>query len=115
MRYAGALALLVVGAATALATVAVHEIWWGLLLGAAATLAALLGLRPGGTTRLPFGTGWSAFVLWVSRPRPEGDFAVSSDGPGLTLLALAVVVMVVAIGTLPRPRRVPPGGVGDRS
>lgn len=114
MRVAGALALLVAGAGTALVTVVLHQRWWGLLLGAAATCAVLVAVGRGWWTRLPFGLGWVAFVAWVVPPRPEGDFLVSSDLAGYALLGLAVLVLVGCVATLPRPgggcpgRSVPP-------
>lgn len=97
--------LLVVGAATALATVALHSFGWGFLLGAGATLAALVALGAGWWTRLAFGLGWVGFIAWVTPTRAEGDFAISSDPAGFGLLALALVVLVYSVATLPRPRR----------
>ena len=105
MRVAGAAGLLVAGAATALATTAVHQLWWGLLLGAAATLATLVAVGPGWWTRLPFGLGWVGLVVWVAPTRAEGDFVISTNGTGLTLLALGFVVLTFAVATLPRPGR----------
>ena len=105
MRVAAAVGLLLAGAATALAATAVHQLWWGLLLGAAATLATLVALGPGWWTRLPFAAGWVGLLLWVVPTRAEGDFVISADGAGLTLLTLGLVVLVVAMGTLPRPGR----------
>ena len=105
MKVAGAVALLLAGAATALATTAVHQLWWGLLLGAAATLATLVAVGPGAWTRLPFALGWVALLVVVVPTRAEGDFVISSDGTGLTLLALGLVVLTFAVATLPRPGR----------
>ena len=103
MRIAGAIGLLVVGAVTGLATTAVHEVWWGLLLGAAATAATLVALDRGWSARLPFALGWVGLVAWVLPPRSEGDFVVSGDTQGYSLLVLAVAVLVFALVTLPRP------------
>lgn len=109
-RAAAALALLVVGAGTALATVAVHELAWGLPLAVAATAATLVALPPGWWSRLPFTLGWTAFVGWVVDPRPEGDYAISSDWRGYLVVGLALVLLVIGIATLPRPRpRTAPG------
>jgi hypothetical protein len=108
MKVVVAAALLVVGAATALATVAVHQLWWGFLLGTAATVAALLALPRGWWIRTSFGLGWVGFVAWVAAPRSEGDFAISSDAAGYTLLLLALVVLVWSVVTLPRPGRPSP-------
>ena len=105
MRILVAVLLLVAGAATALATVALHTLGWGFLLGAVATLAALVAVGAGWSTRLAFGLGWVGFIAWVTPTRAEGDFAISSDPAGYGLLALAVVVFVYSVATLPRPRR----------
>ena len=105
MRIVVAVLLLVAGAATALATVVLHTIGWGFLLGAVATLAALVAVGPGWWTRLAFGLGWVGFVAWVTPSRAEGDYAISSDLAGYGLLALALVVLVYSVATLPRPRR----------
>jgi hypothetical protein len=105
MRALVAALLFVVGAATALATVALHSVGSGFLLGAVATLAALVAVGAGWSTRLAFGLGWVGFVAWVTPSRAEGDFAISSDPAGYGLLALSVVVLVYSVATLPRPRR----------
>jgi len=97
--------LLVAGAATALATVALHTYAWGFALGAVATLAALVAVGPGWSSRLAFGLGWVGFIAWVTPTRAEGDFAISSNLAGYGLLALALVVLVYSLATLPRPRR----------
>jgi hypothetical protein len=105
MRIVVAVLLLVAGAATALATVALHTLGWGFLLGAAATLAALVAVGPGWWTRLAFGLGWVGFVAWLMPTRAEGDFAISSDLAGYGLIAFALVVLIYSVVTLPRPRR----------
>ena len=105
MRFLVAALLLVAGAVTALATVALHTYWWGFLLGAVATLVALIAVGAGWSTRLAFGVGWVGFIAWVAPRRAEGDFAIGSDPAGYGLLALAVVVLVFSVATLPRPRR----------
>lgn len=105
MRILVALLLLMAGAVTALATVALHTYGWGFLLAALATLAALLAVGAGWWTRLPFGLGWVGFIAWVTPTRAEGDFAISSDVAGYGLLALALVVLIFSVVTLPRPRR----------
>jgi hypothetical protein len=104
VRYAAAVLLLLVGAATGLAAVAVHDIWWGLLLAVATTVAVMLAVGPGWLTRLPFTLGWVALVVWVTPRRPEGDYVVSSDVPGYLLLGFGWFVLLFALLTL-RPRR----------
>jgi hypothetical protein len=105
MRFLVAALLLVAGAVTALATVALHTYGWGFLLGGAATLVALVAVGAGWSTRLAFGIGWVGFIAWVTPTRAEGDFAISSDPAGYGLLVLALAVLVYSVATLPRPRR----------
>jgi hypothetical protein len=105
MRILVAALLLVGGAVTALATVALHTYWWGFLLGAVATLAAMVAVGAGWSTRLAFGLGWVGFVAWVAPERAEGDFAIGSDPAGYGVLALALAVLIFSVATLPRPRR----------
>ena len=105
MRLLVAALLLVGGAVTALATVALHTYWWGFLLGGAATLVTMTAVGAGWSTRLAFGAGWVGFIAWVAPRRAEGDFAIGSDPAGYGLLALALVVLVYSLATLPRPRR----------
>lgn len=105
LRGAMALVLVAVGAATALAAVAVHELWWGLPLTVAVLGFGLLAVGSGWWTRLPGALGFVAGVAWVVPARPEGDYAIASSGRGYALLGLALIVLVLAIATLPRPRR----------
>jgi peptidoglycan/LPS O-acetylase OafA/YrhL len=111
VRFLVAALMLVAGAVTALATVVLHALGWGFLLGAAATLAALVAVGRGWSTRLAFGMGWVGFVAWVTPTRAEGDYAISSSPSGFGLIVLAVVVFVYSVGTLPLPRR----GVPDET
>ncbi len=104
-RAAAAAGLLVVGAGTALASVAVHQISWGLPLAVAATVVTLVALPPGWWARLPFALAWAGFVGWVVGPRTDGGYAISSDARGYALVGLALLVLVVGIATLPRPTR----------
>lgn len=105
VRVLTALGLVVVGAVTGIATVALHDLVWGIGLGLAATTATAVALPPGWSTRLPFAVGWVVLVVWLTLPRSEGDYLISQDWQGYTVLGVAVVLMIVAIGTLPRPRR----------
>lgn len=105
MRFAWAVGFLVAGVVTALATTALHQLWWGLLLGLAATAAAVVALGPGWLTRLPFGLGWAGFIVWVAPARDEGDYAISENAQGIALLAAACVVVILSLVTLPRPGR----------
>lgn len=103
MRPVVALGLLLAGAVVAVATVALHTIWWGLLLGALATAATMVALPPGWWLRAAFGVGWTGVVGYLSVPRPEGDYLISSDPSGYLLLGLALVVLMASLLTLPRP------------
>lgn len=96
---------LLAGVAAGVATVAVYQWWWGLLLAMAATLLTLLGAPAGWATRLPFAVGFAGAVLLVAVPRGEGDYLVSSTGAGYAVLGLALVVVMIAVATLPRPAR----------
>ena len=103
MRILGAVGLLLAGAATGVATVALHELWWGLAFGLVATVITVLALPAGWWSRLSFVAGWDLMVGWLAFPRPEGDYVISQDVQGYAVLALGLVLLVVAIGTLPRP------------
>lgn len=103
-RGLGSAALLFLGGAlTAVAVVALHALWWGLLLGLAATLAAVIALEAGWATRLPYGVGFALMVAWLAPARPEGDHLVAGDAAGYTLLTFVAVVVVLTLATLPRP------------
>ncbi|GAA4380182.1 hypothetical protein [Nocardioides caricicola] len=96
--------LLLVGAATAIATVGLHQIWWGFVLAFTATFVTAYALPPGWWSRLAFVAGWAAMLGWLTVPRDAGDYLVSSDLAGYSLLGLGVVLVVFAVATLPRPR-----------
>lgn len=105
MRPLAAVGLLLAGAATGIATVALHDLSWGFVLGAVATVAAVVVLPAGWWSRLAFVVGWDLMVGWLTFPRPEGDYVISQNWQGYAVLALGLVLLVVAIGTLPRPTR----------
>ncbi|WP_166133371.1 DUF6113 family protein [Nocardioides ochotonae] len=96
-----AVPVLLLGAATAVATVAVHGRWWGLLLGLAATLATEAALPSGWTRRVAWATGWVVMVGYLAVPRSEGDYVIAGDLPGYAVLITAAVVALVALATLP--------------
>lgn len=106
LRCSAALASIVGGGAVGLGAVLLHGYWWGLLLGVAATVALLVALPAGASTRLAFSLGWVA-VLWrATTERTEGDYLVSSDARGYTLLVFAMVVLAAGfVGLARRPRR----------
>lgn len=105
MRALAAAGLLLAGAATGVAVVALHPIGWGLALGLVATAAAVTALPAGWWSRLAFVVGWDAMVGWLTFPRPEGDYVISQDAPGYAVLGAALVLVIVGIATLPRPPR----------
>lgn len=105
MRIAAALGLLVAGAVTGVATVAVHELWWGLLLSQAAVLASVAALPAGWWSRLAFVAGYDVMVGWLAVPRSEGDYLLSQDLQGYAVLAIGVALLVGALATLPRNLR----------
>ena len=98
-------AMLLAGVAAGVGTVAVHQSWWGLLLGAAVTLLVVVATPPGWGTRLPYAIGFVAVVALVTIPRGEGDYLLGDSLHGYAVLALALVVLMAAIATLPRPGR----------
>ncbi|MGB0100465.1 MAG: hypothetical protein WBP61_09310 [Nocardioides sp.] len=103
MRPLGAAGALLVGAVTGVATVALHELWWGLALALGALTTTMVALPPGWWSRLSFVVGFDAVVGWLTLPKPEGDYLISQDVQGYALLATGLVLLVVAIATLPRP------------
>src|SRR5687768_12215906 len=101
-RLPAAVGLLVAGAVTGVATVALHELWWGFVLGVAAVLAAVVALPAGWWSRVAFVAGFGAVVAWLTVPRSEGDYLVSEDWQGYGLLAFGLALLVGALATLPR-------------
>lgn len=91
----------VVGAATGLASVALHQkaVPW-LVLAVAAPLSATVALSPG-WPRVGFGLGWVALVMMAVRTRPEGDYVISATVSGYVLLGSALLLMVLAVATVP--------------
>ncbi|MDQ4051503.1 MAG: DUF6113 family protein [Actinomycetota bacterium] len=104
--------LLCTGLVVGVASVAVHNTWWGLPLALAATAATAYALPGGWTRRAPFVLGWSAVVAALALPRPEGDFVIAGDVNGYVLLGFGLVLLVAGLVTLPPPR---PGTPVDTS
>ncbi len=107
MRVLAALGLVLVGAATGIATVALHQLPWGFALAAAATLVTAIALPPGWWSRLAFVIGWVAMVGWLTVPRSEGDYLISQDWQGYSVLGIGLILLVFGIATLPRPSPAP--------
>ena len=104
MRLLRAAGCLVVGVAVGAASVWVHDRWWSLLLAAAATVAALWAV-PRGLARTLYAAGWLLPTALFTFARPEGDFLVAQSGLGYAYLGLGMVVLMLAIATIPSPRR----------
>ncbi|WP_244931909.1 hypothetical protein [Nocardioides sp. W7] len=103
---------LALGVVTAVGSVALHQLWWGLVLAVAAPAATLMALPPGWWVRLPFALGWVATVGYLTVPRPEGDYVIADGAAGYVLLAAAMAFLVSGLVTLPRrgaPGPVPAG------
>jgi hypothetical protein len=102
MRHPGhlvALALsLLLGAAVAVAAIAVHRTVAGSVLSGAAALATMWTLRwwtPRAATA--FAAGWLAVLLVAISGRGEGDYVVSSDLLGWSLVGFGFVVLVTGL------------------
>ncbi len=104
VRILVAAGLVLLGAGTGLATVAVHQISWALPLAVAATALTAYAVPPGWWSRLAFVVGWVAMAGWLAMPRPEGDYLISQDWQGYLVLALGMLLLVAGVATLPRPR-----------
>lgn len=111
-----ALHLLVVlmGAAVAVAAVAVHRIDVpalggsapvGLLLALSASYAMVWALRlieEPARTAMSFALGWMVAFVFLLFGRPEGDYLVAADGVGYTLMVAGLVL--VGLGIFSRRR-----------
>lgn len=118
------LGALLVGAAVALASVAVHRSVvlgsvpldppMGLLLALATSFCVPWALRQS-APRLAssYALGWLVLFGVVVAGRPEGDFAIAGDLPGYALMGAGFLLVIVAglsFGSPRKPPRKPPGG-----
>lgn len=96
IRLATVLVAALVGATTGTAGVVLHQAWWWLaaLLVAAIAVVSWLTRRE---TRVALALASGAVVLRAAVPRAEGDYLVAADGPGWTLLAGSLVVLILAL------------------
>jgi hypothetical protein len=78
---------------------------WGLLLGAAASVAVVLAARVyvEGLAFLAAGV-WIVATALVLAGRPEGDYLFAQDGLGLGYLGIATVAVMGAAAVGRRPR-----------
>lgn len=104
MRFALGAACLLVGALTAVASIATHDRSWPWLVLAVAAPAATLVALPAGLLRAGFGLGFVGVVLIATLGRPEGDYVISANGRGYALLLAALLLLMGSVVTLPRRR-----------
>jgi hypothetical protein len=104
VKLLAAAGLLLGGAVTGLTTIAVHQLVWGFVLALVASAVTVYALPPGWWSRLAFVVGWVVTVGWLTVPRPEGDYLVSQDWQGYGVLGFGMVLLVLGVATLPRPR-----------
>lgn len=102
-----ALLALIAGMMTSLSLVALHGRWWGMVLGLAATAAALVATPRVWWGRPAFCLGWIAVIVLVLPGRAEGDYALASSASGYLVLVSALGVLVWGLATMPR-RATPP-------
>ncbi|NHC23436.1 hypothetical protein G6553_09670 [Nocardioides sp. IC4_145] len=95
------------GLAVAVATVALHQLWWGLLLGVAASAAAVVALPVHWSARPPYAVAYAAVLAAALQERPDGGFLVPAGVAGYVVLGVAVLLLVLSVATLPRPDRTP--------
>ena len=96
-----------IGAATAVAALAVHRsgpAW--LVLAVAASVAVAWGLRSTGTPRLgaAYCVGWLVVLGFALGGRPEGDYVLAGDPAGYVMMATGFALVVLGITSLGRGR-----------
>lgn len=94
-----------IGAATAVAAIAVHRSGPGwLTLAVTASLGVAWGLRSTGTPRLgaAYCLGWLVVLGFALAGRPEGDYVLASDTAGYVMMATGFALVVLGITSLGR-------------
>lgn len=91
-----ALAALVAGGVTGAAAVLLHQRWWWLAIALLATSLAVWWL-PDRLPRVAWALAWGGAVLRGALSRPEGDYLVSSNALGWTLLGGSVLALLAAL------------------
>lgn len=94
----GVIGAALVGSVSGAAGVLVHQLWWGLALALAAALVTTAWL-PAGWLRSGFVVGWMLMVSRATLTLPGGDYLVSADAAGWSLLAGSLVLLVAALVT----------------
>lgn len=117
VRVVGAIAWLLLGVVVGVCAAVLSSWWWGLVLGAGATVALAVAAPAGWAARVPLALGWALVVLRLALRRPEGDYVVGGDLGGYALLVLGLALVVAALVTVPvrrthRPSE-GPGGAGE--
>jgi hypothetical protein len=100
--------LFVLGAASGLASVAVHDKSWPWFLVAVAAPLATAIAAAAGLLRFVFVAGWFGVLMLAMLGRPEGDYAITDSVRGYALLGDGVLLLVLAVTTFPRPVRTSP-------
>jgi hypothetical protein len=94
-----------IGAATAVAAIAVHRSGPGwLALAVAASLGVAWALRSTGTPRLgaAYCMGWVGVLGVGLAGRPEGDYVLAGDTAGYVIMATGFALVVLGITSLGR-------------
>jgi len=100
---------LLAGIGAGVATAAVYQLTYGLVIAIATTLVVLVATPPGWGTRLPYALGYGFILGVLSVPRGAGGYVITSSRSGYAILGVALMVLTFAVGTLPRPGRRGPG------
>lgn len=97
----GLLLGLALGIVVGLASVFHHSADWTRLAFAVAAPVVLVAVAPGRAPTVGIALGWSATVLLAVFGTGEGDLLVVADAKGWTMLVSAVLLVVVALATIP--------------
>lgn len=104
-RLAGTVGCVLLGLVTAVAAVLLHHSGWGWwLLALAAPLSVTLAL-PAGAWRIAYAVPFTVLAWLASFPRPEGDYLVTATPSGYGFLFGSLVLLGIALVTMPRMNR----------
>lgn len=101
-RAAAAIGLVLLGAVTSVAGVAVHHSGW-FPVAVGTPLVSAYAASPG-LARTSFTGGWLLVLALAVLGRPEGDYVLSVSWQGYGLLITGLLLLGFAVATLPRPR-----------
>jgi hypothetical protein len=110
IRLAGHAGALLLGAAVAVASLAVHRdvlagFPAGLVFVAVVSVYVALVLRhlaAPGRTAASYCLGWLAVLSYALLGRPEGDYLVAADLEGYGLIVIGLVIVLVLLSSLVR-------------